>query len=216
MASLVFTVLAVSLPAVKSTYDPKCAAPDCVETCSPAFSPPCVTDVGKPMGGCKIFGCSKRLGATNCIKSKCLCAEGHCPSDDGSKCVPNPKTKVKCISCLKSVGTCKIFHCHSYRGATDCVNGVCLCAGDKCGVGKVKNGKCVDKSEIPTAEHDLDDEIDLGAKDAARKAAHVAIWTIVMIIVGGCLCAGGVAYGIYALCCKQADGRELKEQLLLG
>merc|ERR1711862_357644 len=51
--------------------------------------------------------------------------------------------------------------------------------------------------------------LELDLKSAARKTMHVAVWTIVIIVVVSCLCVVGIAYGIYALCCKQADGREV-------
>merc|ERR1712039_999173 len=50
---------------------------------------------------------------------------------------------------------------------------------------------------------------ELNIKSAARKTMHVAVWTIVIIVVVSCLCVVGIIYGIYALCCKQADGREV-------
>merc|ERR1711957_466430 len=162
------------------------------------------------VGTCAVFGCSKSRGDTQCVEGNCVCAPGSCPNDDGIQCVANPK--VNCASCEKAVGSCKLFGCSTSRGATDCVKSVCVCSGDTCSL----DGSCADASELPTAEYDVDDTTDLSAKDAAKKAAHVAMWTIVMIIVGGCLCASGIAYGIYAHCCEKADAQELNEQLLLG
>merc|ERR1712183_98909 len=50
---------------------------------------------------------------------------------------------------------------------------------------------------------------ELNVKSVARKTMHVAMWPIIIIVVVSCLCVVGIIYGIYALCCKQADGREL-------
>merc|ERR1712039_366880 len=58
-----------------------------------------------------------------------------------------------------------------------------------------------DTQPAPALEFDI--------KSAARKTMHVAVWTIVIIVVVSCLCVVGIIYGIYALCCKQADGREV-------
>merc|ERR1719323_1701700 len=54
------------------------------------------------------------------------CAEGTCAGEDGYTCNVDQPT------CQKLVGTCKLFHCKKKHGATDCVDGECLCAGDTC------------------------------------------------------------------------------------
>ena len=92
------------------------------------------------------------------------------------------------------------------------MKGVCLCSGDTCSSG----GKCVDAADVPTQEYDVTDAPQLDVKSAARKTAHVAEWTLGIFVVGGCLCTMGIFYGIYALFCKEADGRELEEPLMLA
>mmetsp|Transcript_104879 Transcript_104879/g.295428 ORF Transcript_104879/g.295428 Transcript_104879/m.295428 type:complete len:208 (-) Transcript_104879:87-710(-) len=121
MAPRVFVALAaLALAAAEDA----CEAPECVETC---HLMPCPET---KVGTCRIFGCDPKHGPTTCDAGVCHCAEGTCPGPDSFTCVEN--TNKVCSACHKKVGTCRLFGCSAKHGATDCVDGVCLCAGDTC------------------------------------------------------------------------------------
>eukprot|EP00928_Gymnodinium_smaydae_P022290 TRINITY_DN18771_c0_g1_i2.p3 TRINITY_DN18771_c0_g1~~TRINITY_DN18771_c0_g1_i2.p3 ORF type:complete len:194 (+),score=22.54 TRINITY_DN18771_c0_g1_i2:1257-1838(+) len=89
---------------------------------------PCMTETD---GSCRVFGCSAKRGAADCVHGKCVCTGGHCQVN--GKCVSN-------VCETHTPGTCSLFGCSAKRGVTNCVSGKCVCASGACSV----DGKCVD------------------------------------------------------------------------
>eukprot|EP00928_Gymnodinium_smaydae_P022291 TRINITY_DN18771_c0_g1_i3.p1 TRINITY_DN18771_c0_g1~~TRINITY_DN18771_c0_g1_i3.p1 ORF type:complete len:432 (+),score=21.88 TRINITY_DN18771_c0_g1_i3:53-1348(+) len=106
----------------------KCVSNVCETSLNSNTMSPCMTETD---GSCRVFGCSAKRGAADCVHGKCVCTGGHCQVN--GKCVSN-------VCETHTPGTCSLFGCSAKRGVTNCVSGKCVCASGACSV----DGKCVD------------------------------------------------------------------------
>jgi len=104
----------------------KCAPGYCANVWGVCVPPEgtCPADSG---GTCRILGCPKKHGPTDCVDGKCICKPGTCAN---SKLFCDRPPSEKCPS--QTGMSCRIFGCGAWRGPTKCEYGQCLCEDGQC------------------------------------------------------------------------------------
>ena len=87
-------------------------------------------------GSCRFWSCSSTRGPTMCRSSQCRCKPGFCAVAG----VCTERTAHVADTCNRDTGgSCRFFGCSSYRGATSCIDGACVCQVGYC---SADDGSC--------------------------------------------------------------------------